>query len=87
MTRPLSVRRLALRSGKTPLLLMRAIPGKTMIVVGDADGVALSHALLFAARGGDNVEAATQGFMTAAPRARLAILPATTHVGMMSERR
>jgi pimeloyl-ACP methyl ester carboxylesterase len=65
---------------------LRAIRGKTMVVVGDADGVALAHALqLFAARGGDNVEAATQGFMTRAPRARLAILPATTHVGMMSE--
>lgn len=65
---------------------LRAIPGKTMIVVGDADGVALTHALqLFAARGGDNVEAATRGFMTEAPRARLAILPATTHIGMMSQ--
>jgi pimeloyl-ACP methyl ester carboxylesterase len=65
---------------------LRAIPGKTMIVVGDYDGVQLSHALrLFAARGGSNKAVAMKGFLTEAPRARLAILPATSHIGMSNE--
>ena len=49
------------------------------------DGVQLSHALrLFEARGGSNAEA-TKGFLSAAPRARLAILPGTSHIGMYDE--
>ena len=65
---------------------LRAIPGKTMIVAGDYDGLQLSHALeLFAARGGSNQEVALKGFMTTAPRARLAILPGTSHIGMNNE--
>jgi pimeloyl-ACP methyl ester carboxylesterase len=65
---------------------IRAIDDKTMIVVGDADGMALEHALeLFKLRGGGDREAAKRGFMTEAPRARLAILPATSHVGLMAE--
>jgi pimeloyl-ACP methyl ester carboxylesterase len=65
---------------------MRAIAGKTMIVAGDYDGLQLSHALeLFAARGGSNEEVALKGFMTTAPRARLAILPGTSHIGMNNE--
>ena len=62
------------------------IPGKTMVIVGVADGVTLDHAIaLFKLRGGGDVGAATQGFLTAPPRARLAILPATSHIGIMSE--
>lgn len=65
---------------------VRAIPGKTMVIIGDADGVTLDHAIaLFKLRGGGDIAAATQGFMTKAPKARLAILPATSHIGIMSE--
>lgn len=64
---------------------IRAIDGKTMIIIGDADGVELKHAFkLFKLRGGVNTEVAAKGFMTKAPEARLAILPATTHIGMMA---
>ena len=67
---------------------LRAIAGKTMIVAGDYDGLQLAHALeLFAARGGSNAEVVTKGFMTTAPRARLAILPGTSHIGMSNEGR
>ncbi|WP_447759607.1 alpha/beta fold hydrolase [Sphingopyxis panaciterrae] len=65
---------------------VRAIPGKTMVIIGDADGVTLDHAIgLFKLRGGGDVAAATQGFLTEAPKARLAILPATSHIGIMAE--
>jgi pimeloyl-ACP methyl ester carboxylesterase len=65
---------------------IRAIDDKTMIIVGDADGVELEHAIeLFKLRGGGDREAAARGFMTEAPRARLAILPATSHIGIMAE--
>lgn len=65
---------------------VRAIEGKTMIIVGDADGVSLEHAIeLFKLRGGGDRQAAMQGLITGSPRARLAILPATSHVGIMSE--
>lgn len=65
---------------------VRAIPGKTMVIIGDADGVTLDHAIaLFKLRGGGDIAAATQGFITEAPRARLAILPATSHIGIMGE--
>ena len=57
-----------------------------MVIVGDADGVRLEHAVeLFKLRGGGDEKAAAQGFMTEAPRARLAILPGTSHVGIMAE--
>ncbi len=65
---------------------IRAIDDKTMIIVGDADGVALEHAIeLFKLRGGGDRVAAARGFITGAPRARLAILPATSHIGIMAE--
>lgn len=65
---------------------VRAIPGRTMVIIGDADGVTLDHAIqLFKLRGGGDIAAATQGFLTAAPKARLAILPATSHIGIMGE--
>ena len=65
---------------------IRAIPGRTMVIIGDADGVTLDHAIqLFKLRGGGDVAAATQGFLTSAPKARLAILPATSHIGIMGE--
>jgi pimeloyl-ACP methyl ester carboxylesterase len=65
---------------------IRAIDDKTMIIVGDADGVELEHAIeLFKLRGGGDRQAAARGVVTEAPRARLAILPATSHVGIMAE--
>lgn len=64
---------------------VRRIDDKTMIVVGDADGVELEHAIeLFRLRGGGDKKVAVQGFMTEAPRARLAILPGTSHIGIMA---
>lgn len=67
---------------------VHAIDDKTMIIVGDADGVSLDHAVeLFKLRGGGDKEAAGKGILTEAPRARLAILPAASHVGMMAEAR
>jgi pimeloyl-ACP methyl ester carboxylesterase len=65
---------------------IRAIRGKTMVVIGDADGIRLEHAIaLFKLRGGGDQKAAAQGFMTKAPGARLAILPGTSHIGLMAE--
>jgi pimeloyl-ACP methyl ester carboxylesterase len=65
---------------------LRAIPGRTMVILGDADGVTFDHAIkLFKLRGGGDTATATQGFMTAAPKARLSILPATSHIGVMAE--
>jgi pimeloyl-ACP methyl ester carboxylesterase len=65
---------------------VRGIKGKTMIIVGDADGVHLDHAIeLFRLRGGGDRKAAAQGFIADSPRARLAILPATSHVGITAE--
>lgn len=64
---------------------VRAINSKTMIVVGDADGVELEHAVkLFKLRGGGDKKAAAKGFMTESPEARLMILPATSHIGIMA---
>jgi pimeloyl-ACP methyl ester carboxylesterase len=65
---------------------IRAIKGNTMVIIGDADGVRLEHAVeLFKLRGGSDEKTAAEGFMTEAPRARLAILPGTSHVGIMAE--
>jgi pimeloyl-ACP methyl ester carboxylesterase len=65
---------------------VRTIDDKTMIIVGDADGVELEHAVeLFKLRGGGDRQAAARGILTEAPRARLAILPATSHIGIMAE--
>src|SRR5258706_171439 len=64
---------------------IRKFGDKTMIVAGDADGVDLEHAIeLFKLRGGGDRKIAAQGFLPEAPRARLAILPATSHVGIMA---
>lgn len=65
---------------------VRAIKGKTMIIIGDADAVRLDYAVrLFKLRGGEDEKAAEQGFITNSPRARLAILPGTSHIGLMPE--
>jgi len=65
---------------------IRAIKGKTMVISGDNDGTTLEHIIaLFKLRGGYDMPTILQGFMTEAPKARLAILPATSHIGIMAE--
>jgi hypothetical protein len=65
---------------------MRSISAKTMVIVGDADGVTLEHALaLFTLRGGGDEKAAASGVLQEAPAARLVVLPAMSHVGISGE--
>jgi len=65
---------------------MRAISAKTMVIVGDADGVKLEHAVaMFKLRGGGDEEAAVTGTLTKVPAARLVILPATSHIAISGE--
>lgn len=65
---------------------MRAIPARTMVIVGDADGVTLEHALeMFRMRGGGDEEAAASGVLRGAPAARLAVLPAMSHIGISGQ--
>jgi len=65
---------------------MRSISAKTMVIVGDADGVTLEHALaMFKLRGGGDEDAATSGVLQDVPEARLVILPAMSHVGISGE--
>jgi pimeloyl-ACP methyl ester carboxylesterase len=65
---------------------MRSIAAKTMVVIGDADGVKPEHALaMFRLRGGGDEAAAASGVLEKVPAARLAILPATSHVGISGE--
>jgi pimeloyl-ACP methyl ester carboxylesterase len=62
-----------------PADAVRAIPAPTMIVVGDADGTRPEHAVeMFRLRGGG-----VFGDLAGLPAARLAILPGTTHVGVL----
>jgi pimeloyl-ACP methyl ester carboxylesterase len=65
---------------------MRAIPAKTMILVGDADAVQPEHAVaMFKLRGGGDEEAAATGMLTKVPAARLMILPAISHIAISGE--
>jgi pimeloyl-ACP methyl ester carboxylesterase len=65
---------------------MHSISAKTMVIVGDADGVTLEHALaMFKLRGGGDEEAAAAGVLQEAPAARLVVLPAMSHVGISGE--
>ena len=65
---------------------MRSISAKTMVIVGDADGVKPEHALaMFELRGGGDEEAAATGTLEKVPAARLVILPATSHIGISGE--
>lgn len=57
------------------------IQAPALIVIGDADGVRPEHAVeLFRLLGGDQA----QGGLDSAPRSRLAVLPGTTHLDMLS---
>jgi pimeloyl-ACP methyl ester carboxylesterase len=65
---------------------MRSITAKTMVIIGDADGVTPEHALaMFKLRGGGDEEAAASGVPQKVPVARLVIMPATSHIGISGE--
>jgi pimeloyl-ACP methyl ester carboxylesterase len=65
---------------------MRSISAKTMVIVGDADGVKLEHALaMFKLRGGGDEEAAASGVLQKVPAARLVVLPAMSHIGLSGQ--
>jgi pimeloyl-ACP methyl ester carboxylesterase len=65
---------------------MRSISAKTMVIVGDADGVKPEHAVaMFELRGGGDEEAAASGMLQKVPVARLVILPAMSHIGISGE--
>ena len=58
---------------------VQKIQAPIFMAIGDADGVRYEHALaLFRAKGGGKM-----GDMHGLPKSRLAILPGTTHIGMM----
>lgn len=64
---------------------MQSIQAKTMVIVGDADGVRLEHAVaMFKLRGGGDEEAAATGAISKIPQARLVILPATSHLSIFA---
>lgn len=61
---------------------VKNIKAPIMMAIGDADGVRYEHALeLFRAKGGGKM-----GDMHGLPKSRLAILPGTTHIGMIMQR-
>ena len=65
---------------------MRSIQARTMVIVGDADGVKPEHAVaMFKLRGGGDEEAAATGAISNVPQARLVILPATSHISISAE--
>jgi pimeloyl-ACP methyl ester carboxylesterase len=65
---------------------MRSISARTMVIIGDADGVRPEHAVaMFALRGGGDEEAAATGMLQHVPAARLVILPAMSHIGISGE--
>ena len=65
---------------------MRSISARTMVVIGDADGVKPEHAVaMFELRGGGDGEAAASGVLQDVPAARLVILPAMSHIGISGE--
>lgn len=65
---------------------MRSLAHKTMIVMGDYDIVRPEHAVeMFRMRGGGDAAVASRGFLMESPPARLLILPATSHIGVVAE--
>jgi pimeloyl-ACP methyl ester carboxylesterase len=62
-----------------PAEAVQAIAAPTMIIIGDSDGTTPEHAVeMFRLRGGG-----VFGDLAGLPAAQLAILPGTTHVGML----
>lgn len=61
----------------------KKIQAPLFMAIGDADGVRYEHALeLFRAKGGGKM-----GDLHGLPKSRLAIIPGTTHIGMMQKQR
>lgn len=61
---------------------VKKIKAPIFMIIGDADGVRYEHALdLFRAKGGGKM-----GDIHGLPQSRLAILPGTTHIGLLTER-
>ena len=62
-----------------PAEAVRAITAPTLIIIGDSDGIRPEHAVaMFRLRGGG-----VFGDLAGLPAAQLAVLPGTTHVGML----
>lgn len=69
-----------------PAEQIRALTSPTFIIVGDHDIVRPEHAVeLYRLRGGGETARASQPFLTEAPPARLAILPASSHVEVFGD--
>lgn len=69
-----------------PAEQIRALTSPTFIIVGDHDIVRPEHAVeLYRLRGGGDTARASQPFLTEAPPARLAILPASSHVDVFGD--
>jgi pimeloyl-ACP methyl ester carboxylesterase len=65
---------------------VRSLKHPTMIISGDYDVTRPEHAVeMFRMRGGGAPELAAQGILQAPPPARLMILPATSHIGIVAE--
>ena len=65
---------------------IRALTSPTFIIVGDHDIVRPEHAVeLYRLRGGGDTARASQPFLTESPPARLAILPASSHVDVFGD--
>ncbi|HYD29056.1 alpha/beta hydrolase [Brevundimonas sp.] len=65
---------------------IRALASPTFIIVGDHDIVRPEHAVeLYRLRGGGDTARAAQPFLTESPPARLAILPASSHVEVFGD--
>lgn len=63
-----------------------SMSARTMVIAGDADAVKPEHALaMFKLRGGGDGDAAAAGMLRNVPVARLVILPATSHLGIVAE--
>jgi len=63
-----------------PADALRAIDSPTLLVFGDSDAIPLDHVVeLFHLRGGD-----VNGDFVGLPASQLAILPGTSHIGMMA---
>lgn len=65
---------------------IRAMTAPTFIIIGDHDIVRPEHAVeLYRLRGGGDPARASQPFLTEAPPARLAILPASSHIEVFGD--
>lgn len=74
------------RGQNWPADRIRALTSPTFIIIGDHDMVRPEHAVeLYRLRGGGDTARASQPFLTEAPPARLAILPASSHVDVFGD--